>query len=191
MAELPILGFESADHWWAWLEENHASSSGLWLKIAKKDSGHASVSYQEALDAALCFGWIDGQKDKFDNEYWLQKFTHRRAKSPWSKINREKAEVLIAQGRMRQPGLDEIERAKADGRWDLAYESQANITEPEDWLAALEQNPTARELYNTLSRVNRYALLYRITTAKKPETRQKRIAQYIDMLNEGKTLYPG
>lgn len=189
MPELPIIPFESEAAWEGWLEQNHASSPGLWLKIAKKGSGYESVDYAGALDVALCFGWIDGQKNKFDDEYWLQKFTPRRPRSKWSKINREKVERLIAEGRMREAGLAEIEAAKADGRWDAAYESQSKITVPDDLQAALDANPEAKAFFDTLNSANRYAILYRVDEAKRPETRQRRIDNFIDMLNKGEKLY--
>lgn len=189
MPELPIIPFESEAAWEGWLEQNHASSPGLWLKIAKKGSGHVSVDYAGALDVALCFGWIDGQKNKFDDEYWLQKFTPRRARSKWSKINREKVERLIAEGRMREAGLAEIEAAKADGRWDAAYDSQSKITVPDDLQAALDANPDAKAFFDTLNSANRYAILYRVHEAKRPETRQRRIDNFITMLNNGETLH--
>jgi uncharacterized protein YdeI (YjbR/CyaY-like superfamily) len=187
--ELPIIAFESEAAWEPWLDAHYADSEGLWLKIAKKDSGHASVSYAEALDVALCFGWIDGQKGKFDEQFWLQKFTPRRAKSPWSRINQEKVAALIAAGRMREAGLKEIERAKADGRWDAAYDSQSRIAIPDDLQAALDANPEAKAFFDTLNSANRYAVLYRVTTAKKAETQEKRIEQLIAMLNAGEKLH--
>ena len=187
--ELPIIPFASQADFEQWLEDNHATLTGLWLKIAKKESGHTSVNYAQALDVALCFGWIDGQKNKFDAEYFLQKFTPRRARSPWSKINLDKVAVLIANGKMREAGLREIERAKADGRWAAAYESQRTMTVPDDFQAALDKNPAAQLFFDQLNSVNRYAILYRITTAKKADTRQKRIETFIVMLNEGKKIY--
>jgi uncharacterized protein YdeI (YjbR/CyaY-like superfamily) len=187
--ELPIMFFESEDAWAQWLEDNYATSQGLWLKIAKKGVDQPSVYYPEALNVALCYGWIDGQKGKFDDEYWLQKFTPRRAKSVWSRVNTDKVTELIAQGKMREPGLKEIERAKADGRWDAAYESQSKIVVPEDFQAALDANPEAKEFFEQLNSVNRYAILYRITTAKKPETRQKNIQKFIDMLKAREKLH--
>ena len=187
--ELPIIPFASQADFEQWLEDNHATLTGLWLKIAKKESGHTSVNYAQALDVALCFGWIDGQKNKFDAEYFLQKFTPRRARSPWSKINQDKVAVLIANGKMREAGLREIERAKADGRWAAAYESQRTMTVPDDFQAALDKNPAAQLFFDQLNSVNRYAILYRITTAKKADTRQKRIETFIVMLNEGKKIY--
>lgn len=189
MSELPVLTFESEAAWEQWLEENHAISQGLWLRIAKKDSEHASVFYPEALNAALCFGWIDGQKGKFDAYYWLQKFTPRRSRSPWSRVNRDKVAELIAQGKMREAGLKEIERAQADGRWDMAYESQSRITVPDDLQEALNANPAAQEFFNQLNSQNRYSILYRVTTAKKAETRQKRIEKFIAMLNAKEKIY--
>ncbi|MBZ0301359.1 MAG: hypothetical protein K8J31_16550, partial [Anaerolineae bacterium] len=138
MSDLPILWCESEQVWEQWLEQNHTQSEGVWLKIAKKDSGHDSVSYPEALTVALCFGWIDGQKNKFDAQFWLQKFTPRRKASKWSQINRDKAEALIAQGRMREAGLTEVERARSDGRWDAAYSSQSRAVVPDDFQQALD-----------------------------------------------------
>ena len=189
MTELPIILFETEADWEQWLEDQHTNALGIWMKLAKKDSGHRSISYQQALTIALCFGWIDGQKNKFDEQFWLQKFTPRRPKSNWSRINREKAEDLIAQGRMRETGLKEVQAAKVDGRWDSAYESQSRITVPQDFQAALDQNPEAQVFFAQLNSANRYAILYRITTAKKAETRQKRIAKYIAMLNTHETLH--
>ncbi|HUN07470.1 MAG TPA: YdeI/OmpD-associated family protein [Aggregatilineales bacterium] len=188
-AELPIVHFASAQDWEQWLEHNHTDSPGLWLKIAKAGSGHASVSYQEALDLALCFGWIDGQKGAFDDEFWLQKFTQRRPKSIWSQVNREKIAALTAAGKMREAGLRQVEAAKADGRWDAAYASQKNMTVPEDFQAALDSNPAALAFWGKLNGTNRYAVLHQIVTAKKAETRQKRIEKFIQMLTENKKLY--
>jgi uncharacterized protein YdeI (YjbR/CyaY-like superfamily) len=187
---LPVLPFASADEWSAWLAENHATSEGLWIKIAKKGSGIPTVTYDEAVDAALCYGWIDGQKDSHDANYFLQKFTPRRARSRWSEVNRDKATRLIERGLMQPAGLREVERAKADGRWDAAYGRQSLAEIPDDLQQALDGNPAAREFFATLNRQNRYAILYRIHDAKKPETRARRIAQFVAMLAEGKTLYP-
>ncbi len=187
--ELPIIEFASDVELVQWLEENGAISNGLWIKMTKKESGIASVNHPQALDVALCFGWIDGQRLRFDDQYFLQKFTPRRSKSPWSKINQDKVAALIAAGRMREGGLKEIERAKEDGRWEAAYESQSKMTVPEDLQVALNQNPAAQAFFDKLNSVNRYSILYRITTAKKPETRQKRLEKFITMLNEGKKIY--
>jgi uncharacterized protein YdeI (YjbR/CyaY-like superfamily) len=188
-SDLPVIGFASEAEWERWLEDNHRQSQGLWLKMAKKESGIPSVNYQQALDVALCFGWIDGQKQKFDDQYFLQKFTPRRAKSIWSKVNQAKVATLTSQGRMREAGLQEIERAKADGRWEAAYESQSKMSVPEDFQAELDKNPAAQKFFDQLNSVNRYSILFRITTAKKAETRQQRIIKFIAMLNEGKKIY--
>lgn len=189
MPDLPIIPFESQQAWENWLEENHATSAGLWLKIAKKDSGHQSVTHAEALDVALCFGWIDGQRNKLDDQYFLQKFTPRRRKSIWSQINCAKVETLIQQGKMREAGLKEVERAKADGRWDAAYAPQSKITIPDELQTALDANPAAKAFFETLNSQNRYAILHRVISAKKPETRQNRIEKFIAMLNAGEKIY--
>ncbi|MGH3088523.1 MAG: YdeI/OmpD-associated family protein [Rubrobacteraceae bacterium] len=186
----PIISFPSPEAWEEWLEKHHATSSGLWLKIAKKDSGVASVSCAEALDAALCYGWIDSQANRFDEDFWLQRFTPRRPKSKWSKINRGKAEKLIERGKMKPAGLREVERAKFDGRWDAAYESQSKATVPDDLRHELEKNDAAREFFQALDSRNRYAILYRIQDAKKPETRKRRIDKYVAMLAEHGKIYP-
>ena len=188
--DLPILPFDGRGSWEAWLAENHATSNGLWLKIAKKDSGVGTISYPQALDVALCYGWIDGQKGKFDDHYWLQRFTPRRPRSKWSKVNREKVTKLIESGEMKPAGLREVERAKADGRWDAAYEAQSKATVPGDLQRALDGNAKAREFFDTLNKANKYAILYRIQDAKKPETRARRIEKYVAMLAEGGKLYP-
>src|SRR5258706_7902096 len=167
---LPVILFEQQQDWAAWLEQNHAVSSGAWLRLAKKASGLQSVSYAEALEVALCYGWIDGQKNSYDESSWLQKFTPRGAKSVWSKINREKALALIESGQMKPAGLKAIESAKQDGRWDAAYDSQSKATVPDDFQAALDQNSKAKAFFDTLKKYNRYAILFRIQTAKKAET---------------------
>ena len=187
---LPILSFESQNEWEVWLKEHHEDGQGIWLKIAKKETGIPSVSYAEALDSALCYGWIDGQKDKFDEAYWLQKFTGRRRKSGWSKINCDKALALIEIGRMQPTGLKQVELAKADGRWEAAYDSQSKIDVPEDFQAELDNNPQAQDFFGKLNSANRYAVLYRIQTAKKPETRAARIVQFIEMLNNQQAIHP-
>lgn len=173
-----------------WLEEHHREASGLWLRLAKKASATQSVSYQEALDIALCYGWIDGQKKSHDEESWLQKFTPRGARSIWSKINCTKAEELIASGRMQPAGLSEIERAKRDGRWEAAYDSPKSSTVPDDFQAELEKHPRAKAFFATLNSANRYAFLFRIQTAKKPETRARRIEEFIQMLEHHQKLHP-
>lgn len=188
--DLPIVAFPSRQAWGAWLAAHHEASAGVWLKIARKGSGIDTVSYGEALEVALCYGWIDGQKARFDDAHWLQRFTPRRPGSKWSKVNRDKATELMRQGAMKPAGLREVERAKADGRWNAAYESQSTATVPDDFQQALDANPVAREFFATLDSANRYAILYRIQDAKRPETRARRIAQYVTMLNEGKKLHP-
>ena len=187
---LPVMTFESTDAWDTWLAAHHTDSPGLWLKIAKKGAAGRTVSYSDALDVALCHGWIDGQKGRHDDEYWLQRFTPRKPGSNWSKINTERAAALIASGRMRPAGLREVERAQADGRWEQAYESQSRVTVPEDLARALAANERARAFFATLDSANRYAILYRIGTAKKPETRAKRIDTFVTMLSEHKKIHP-
>jgi uncharacterized protein YdeI (YjbR/CyaY-like superfamily) len=187
---LPVMSFESTDAWDAWLAAHHADSPGLWLKIAKKGTAGRTISYSEALDVALCHGWIDGQKGRYDDDYWLQRFTPRKPSSKWSKINTERVAALTASGRMRPAGLREVERAQADGRWEQAYESQSRVTVPEDLARALAANERAREFFATLDSANRYAILYRIGAAKKPETRAKRIDTYVAMLSEHKKIHP-
>jgi uncharacterized protein YdeI (YjbR/CyaY-like superfamily) len=188
--ELPVILFESAQQWEAWLKEHHARSPGVRLQLAKKASGHTSVSYAKALDVALCYGWIDGQKQALNDSFWLQKFTPRRPRSIWSKVNTENAARLIAQGKMQPAGLKEIEAAKADGRWKAAYDSAANSEVPEDFQVELDKNPEAKAFFATLNKTNRYAITFRIQTAKKAETRKARIKKFIAMLNEHKKLYP-
>ncbi|HEX5808542.1 MAG TPA: YdeI/OmpD-associated family protein [Anaerolineales bacterium] len=188
--DLSIMSFASQKQWAAWLAEQHEDSAGVWLKLAKKGSGIASVTYGEAVDVALCYGWIDGQKKGFDDRYWLQKFTPRGRKSIWSKINTEKAERLIASGEMKAAGLKAVEAAKQDGRWEAAYAPQKNSTVPEDFQAALHKNQKARDFFARLNSTNRYAILFRIQTAKKPETRARRIRQFVEMLERGEKLYP-
>lgn len=187
---LPILPFASWQDWESWLAEHHADAEGIWLKIARKEAGIASVSYAEALDSALCYGWIDGQKASFDEQYWLQKFTPRRAKSMWSKVNCDKVAVLIEAGRMQAAGLRQIELAKADGRWEQAYASQSKMSVPDDFQRALESNQQAQDFFNTLNSANRYAVLYRVHTAKKPETRAARIQKLIEMLERNEKIHP-
>lgn len=187
---LPILPFASQEDWERWLTEHHQTSKGLWLKIAKKDTGIDTVTYAEALDAALCHGWIDGQKGALDDTFWLQKFTPRGPRSKWSKINREKAEVLIEAGRMKPAGLAAVEQARSDGRWEQAYDSQSKAAVPEDLQKELDRNPKAAAFFATLDSANRYAVLYRVQEPKKPETRARRIEKFIDMLNRGEKIHP-
>ncbi|HEX2252940.1 MAG TPA: YdeI/OmpD-associated family protein [Thermoanaerobaculia bacterium] len=186
---MPLLAFPSQKEWDLWLEANHARAAGLWMKIAKKASGVATVSYDEAVDAALCWGWIDGQKGRFDDTWFLQRFTPRRPRSQWSQVNREKVAALSAAGRMREPGLRQVEAARADGRWAAAYPPQSALTVPADLQSRLDAHPTAAAFYATLDRQNRYAILYRLHAARKPETREKRLEQFVTMLAEGRKIY--
>ena len=187
---LPIMSFETQQDWEAWLKEHHADPKGLWLKIAKKDTGIPSVSYAEALESALCYGWIDGQKASFDDTFWLQKFTPRGPKSMWSQVNCDKVTALMASGRMQPAGIRQVELARADGRWEAAYEPQSKITIPEDFQRELDNNQEAKEFFSTLNSVNRYAILFRIQTAKKPETRSARIQKFIEMLAKNEKIHP-
>lgn len=182
--------FASQQIWEEWLHEHHAQQKGVWLQIAKKGADIASVSYAEALESALCYGWIDGQKRSYDEKFFLQRFTPRRPKSIWSKINTEHVARLIASGRMQPAGLREVEAAKQDGRWDAAYQSSRGSIVPADFQAALDQNPQASEFFATLNKLNRYAFCFRVESATKPETRRARIEQFIAMLAENKKIYP-
>ncbi|MEZ4400821.1 MAG: YdeI/OmpD-associated family protein [Kofleriaceae bacterium] len=181
----PTRSFATAAAWAAWLARHHARSSGLWLKLAKQGSGTASVTYPEAVTVALAWGWIDGQKRGFDATFWLQRFTPRKPKSLWSQINRDKALALIAAGEMQAPGLAEVERAQADGRWDAAYAGARTITVPDDLTAALAANPRAAAAFAALGAANRYAVLFRVHTAKRAETRARRVAQLVEKLARG------
>jgi uncharacterized protein YdeI (YjbR/CyaY-like superfamily) len=187
---LHVMLFETQQDWEAWLKEHHADTKGIWLKIAKKEARSPSVSYAEALDGALCYGWIDGQKAAFDDKYWLQKFTPRTAKSIWSKVNCDKATALISEGKMQPAGLRQVELAKFDGRWERAYESQSKITIPPDLQSELDKNQKAKDFFNTLDSSNRYAILFRIHTAKKAETRSSRIQKFVEMLSQHQKLHP-
>ena len=188
--ELPVLSFVSLEAWESWLAKRHASAPGVWLKLAKKGTGKPSVSYKEALEAALCYGWIDGQTKGLDETHWLQRFTPRTPRSRWSRLNRDRALELIDQGLMKPTGLEQVERARADGRWEAAYEPQSTATVPDDLRRELEGNPGASEFFSTLDSTNRYAILHRIQDAKKPETRARRIQKYVRMLSERKKIYP-
>ena len=187
--DLPIVLFTTPTDLEAWLEESHIFSEGIWLKIAKKGSGIESVTYAEALEVALCFGWIDSQKKGFDEKYFLQRFTPRRPRGKWSRINRDAAEELIAAGKMRPTGLAEVEAAKADGRWEAAYEGQRNATVPEDLQRELDRNRAAREFFATLDSANRYAIVYRLNDAKKRETRERRLRKFVGMLERGEKIH--
>ncbi len=188
--DFPIRLFKSKESWAAWLDKNHHRSSGLWLRIAKKNAGVPSVSYADAIEVALCYGWIDGQKKPEDDETWLQKFVPRSDGSLWSKINREKAGALIASGQMKPAGLAAIESAKNNGRWEAAYDSARTATVPDDFALALDANPRARQFFEGLDRTNRYAVLWRIQTVKRAETRARKIAQFIDMLARNEKIHP-
>ncbi|MEO8680739.1 MAG: YdeI/OmpD-associated family protein [Vicinamibacterales bacterium] len=190
MTELPVRLFEDQDAWDAWLRKQGSAAAGVWLRIAKKAAALQSVDYQEALEVALCHGWIDGQKKAYDAESWLQKFTPRGPRSVWSKINRDKALALIKAGRMRPDGHAAIERAKKNRQWESAYDSHKTAEPAADFLKVLNQNAKARAFFATLTGSNRYAVLYRIQTAKKPETRQRRIDKFVQMLAKGEKLHP-
>jgi uncharacterized protein YdeI (YjbR/CyaY-like superfamily) len=187
--DLPILLFETPAAWADWLAANHETSTGVWLRHAKKAAALQSISYAEALDVALCYGWIDSHKKRYDEDSWVQKWSPRTRKSIWSKVNREKVEALIAAGQMQPAGLQAVEQARQDGRWDAAYDSQRTSSVPEDLQAALDASPAASAFFATLKGANRYAILFRVQTAKKPETRARRIAQFITMLENHETLH--
>jgi uncharacterized protein YdeI (YjbR/CyaY-like superfamily) len=188
--DLPIRAFASSAAWEDWLQAQPRNSKGVWLKLAKAASGIASVSKRGAIDGALCHGWIDGQADRFDADHWLIRFTPRRPKGKWSQLNRARAMVLIKLSRMQPAGLKEIEQAKLDGRWKAAYPPQSTAEVPEDLQSVLDRNPAARRNFDQLDRINRYAILYRLHEAKKPETRAQRIEKYTNMLSRGETIHP-
>jgi uncharacterized protein YdeI (YjbR/CyaY-like superfamily) len=186
--DLETRAFASPEEWEAWLAENHDSADGVWIKIAKKASGIATVAYPEVLEIALAYGWIDGLRKKHDETWFLQKFTPRRPRSRWSRINRDTATRLIEEGRMRPTGLREVERAQADGRWDAAYESQRTIEVPDDLRRELDAHPRARETFEALDSQKRYAILYRLHDAKRPETRARRLTKFVAALKEGRGI---
>jgi uncharacterized protein YdeI (YjbR/CyaY-like superfamily) len=188
-AVAPIRAFKTQNDFSAWLEKNHGKSTGLWVRMAKKDSGIKSITYAEALEVALCYGWIDALKRPENDKTWLQRFLRRRPKSLWSKINRERATALIEGGRMHAAGLAEIERAKSDGRWEAAYDSPSRATVPPDFQKELDRNPKARVFFDTLDRINRYAILWRVQTARTAESRQNRVRSFIEMLEKGEKLH--
>ena len=187
--EQPIVPFSNAAAFRRWLKTNHAKHQGIWMQLAKKDSGIASITYAEALDEALCYGWIDGQKKSFDAEYWLQKFTRRGPRSVWSKINIGHIERLTNAGRMQPAGQAAVAAAKADGRWEQAYHSLSTHELPADFLAAVSRHAKARAFFGTLNIANRYAIYFRLTTARKPETRARRFEQLLGMLKRGEKLH--
>jgi len=186
---LPIISFESPSEWAEWLAANHTQQSGIWLRIFKKGSGVTSITYAEALDEALCYGWIDGQANKYDEHSWLQRFTPRRKKSIWSKVNTQHVERLIKAGKMKAAGLQEVEAAEQDGRWQQAYDSQKNFTIPEDFLRELEKDSKAKSFFETLNKTNLYSIAFRLQTAKKPETREKRMKAILEMLSKGEKFH--
>lgn len=188
-SEYPVMGFEKDLDWEKWLDENHSGFKGVWLKFYKKGSGKTSVNYAQALDVALCFGWIDGQTKSLDEEAYLQKFTPRRAKSFWSKRNIEHVERLTREGKMKTAGLKEVEAAKSDGRWEQAYDSPANMSMPEEFLKELSKNKKAQDFFKSLNKTNTYAIGWRLQTAKLPETKQKRIKVIIEMLARGEKFH--
>ena len=189
MVDLPVVPFATQSEWHAWLEE-HPDAEGVWVRFAKKGTGIPTMTYAEALEVALCFGWIDGQSRGLDERFYLQRFTPRRSRSVWSKLNRAKAEALIESGAMRPAGLREVERAKVDGRWDAAYDSPSTATVPDDLRRALDGNDAARVFFDTLDGQNRYAILHRLQLAKRPETRARNIEKFVAMLAAGEKLHP-
>ncbi|HTD03629.1 YdeI/OmpD-associated family protein [Undibacterium sp.] len=188
--DLVVIPFASAKKWQQWLAKHHAQAEGIWLQIFKKDSGTKTVSYAEALDEALCYGWIDGQKKACDEVSWLQKFSPRRAKSGWSAINVGHAERLIGEGRMQASGLAQVQAAKEDGRLQQAYASQGSASIPQDFLSELNKNKKAAAFFASLSKANLYAIAYRLQTAKKPETRAKRMQAILEMMARGESFHP-
>jgi uncharacterized protein YdeI (YjbR/CyaY-like superfamily) len=187
---LPVIPFADADAWERWLTEHHESAAGLWLKFAKKDTRIASVTYAQAVEVALCFGWIDSQKAGFDQRWWLQRFTPRRPRSRWSQANRETVQALQREGRMRPAGALQVELAKTDGRWEAAYAGQARMQVPEDLRRELDRDPAARRFFDSLESHNRYSILYHVHDAKRPETRARRIARFMEMLRAGEKPHP-
>ena len=186
----PVIPFASAGEWEEWLHANHDRSPGIWMRLARRGVNVVSVTYAEAVDVALCHGWIDGQKGRLDESFWLQRFTPRGPKSRWSAINRARAMALMQAGRMTPAALAQVARAQADGRWEHAYAGQRAAAVPDDLRKALEANPQAAAFFASLDGVNRYAVLYRVQGAKRPATRERRIAQFVDMLNRHETLHP-
>lgn len=189
MTETP-LQFADPAQWENWLKQHHDTSTGVWLRLAKKGAAQPTVTYEQALQGALCYGWIDGKKQAESEHFWLQRFTRRTPKSMWSQLNRDRVDVLIAAGKMQLAGMQEIDKAKKDGRWEAAYPSAGSATVPDDLQAALNANPDARAFFATLRGNNRYAILFRIQTARKPETRARKIREFVDMLSRGMTLHP-
>lgn len=188
--DLPMLAFASSKEFTSWLAKHHKASAGIWIQLFKVNSGVPTITYAEALDVALCYGWIDGQKKPYDAESWLQKFTPRRPKSIWSKRNQEHVERLSKLGMMKAAGIAEVEAAKADGRWEQAYESPSTMTVPTDFLKELAKNKKAEAFFKTLNKTNIYSIVWRLQTAKKPETRDKRMKAILEMLKKGEKFHP-
>ena len=186
---VPVLEFQSAKEWSVWLSKNAQVSNGVWLKIFKKDSGIKTIAYSEALEESLCYGWIDGQKKSFDEQAWLQKFCPRRPQSIWSKINIGHIERLTKAGKMKPQGLKEVAAAKKDGRWEKAYDAQSKMSVPDDFMKELGKNKKAHEFYKTLNKANLFSIAFRLQTAKKPETRQKRMKMILSMLSKGEKFH--
>ena len=186
---LPILAFADAASFEDWLGEQSTDAAGAWIKIAKKGARKSGLNKMEAIDAALCHGWIDGQLNKYDDEHWLVRFTPRKARSKWSQVNKTRASTLISEGRMRPSGFAQIEAAKADGRWADAYAPASSATVPPDLQDALDANPKAAQFFSTLKGANRYAVIYRIGSVKRPATRAKKIAAFVEMLERGETIH--
>jgi uncharacterized protein YdeI (YjbR/CyaY-like superfamily) len=189
-ADLPVVEIPSREAWWAWLSGHHADSDGVWLCLERRGAGPVPLTHPEALEAAIAHGWIDGTRKRLDERRYLQRFTPRRARSKWSKINRDKAVELIERGEMTPAGLAEVERARADGRWDAAYAGQRTMEVPEDLRAELDRNPAAAARFAELDSRNRYAILYRVNDAKRAETRARRIEKFVTMLAAGETIHP-
>ncbi|HXU27292.1 MAG TPA: YdeI/OmpD-associated family protein [Bacteroidia bacterium] len=185
----PVISFQSAKEWRTWLSKNAQTSNGVWIKIFKKDSNEKTITYAEALEESLCYGWIDGQKKSFDEQAWLQKFCPRRPKSIWSKVNIAHIERLTKAGKMKPQGLKEAADAKADGRWERAYDSPSKMTVPDDFIKELSKNKKAHEFYKTLNKTNLFSIVFKLQTAKKPETKQKRMEVIIDMLSKGQKFH--
>lgn len=189
LKELPVLAFKTQKQFEKWLARNHNKLEGLWLRFFKKDSGEKTITYQEALDEALCYGWIDGQLKKYDDKSWLQKFTPRRKRSVWSKRNIDNIKRLIELGKMKPSGLEKVEEAKKNGSWEKAYDSSKNMKIPDDFLKELSKNTKAKSFFETLNKANKYAITWRLQTAKKPETREKRMNIILEMLTEEKKIH--
>ena len=187
--DLPVILFDNQKELNEWFSKNYSQTHGIWIKIAKKNSGKTSVTYNEAIEEALCYGWIDGQVNSYNDDYYIQKFTPRGSRSVWSKINVTKIENLIKENRLQPSGLEAVKVAKSNGAWDKAYDSSSTFTITKDFQAALKENPKAKQFFETLNRANKYAIYWHLETAKRPETRKARIEKFINMLNKGEKLH--